>query len=70
MKLKMKSISNWAKVIECVVIFVILVLKVLGLTQIEMSEVAFSAGAIAVAFGTIDFSVIQGNKLKAQGENK
>ena len=70
MKLKMKTISNWAKVIECVVIFVILVLKVLGLTQIEMSEVAFSAGAIAVAFGTIDFSVIQGNKLKAQGENK
>ena len=70
MKLKMKSISNWAKVIECVVIFVILVLKVLGLTQIEMSEVAFSAGAIAVAFGTIDFSVIQGNKLKSQGENK
>ena len=66
----MKTISNWAKVIECVVIFVILVLKVLGLTQIEMSEVAFSAGAIAVAFGTIDFSVIQGNKLKAQGENK
>ena len=64
MKLKMKTMSNWAKIIECVLIFIILALKVMGMTEIEMSEVAFSAGAIAVAFGTIDFSVIQANKAK------
>lgn len=70
MKLKMKTISNWIKVAEGVIIFAILLLKVFGITQIEMSEVAFGAGAVTVAFGAIDFSVIQSNKAKQKCEGE
>lgn len=69
-KLQMKKISNWVKISEGFIVFGILMLKVFGVSDIEMSEVAIGVASITAPFLTVDFSVIQGNKLKAQGENK
>ena len=63
-KLQMKKISNLVKIGEGVLVFVILMLKVFGISDIEMSEVAIGVASITAPFLTVDFSVIQANKAK------